>query len=185
MKDCILIVDDEPGVRSALKRALSDEGCTVHTAESGPEGLRILDREPVKVVLSDERMPDMAGSEFLGIVRDRHPYTVRIVLTGQANVESAMRAINSGEIYRYLTKPWDDNDLCLTVRSAFEKYDLEAENRRLLQTVKRQALDIRLLEKNYPGISTLDRDGSGSLVIPDVGENELEALRAELDREFG
>jgi len=180
MKDAILIVDDESGVRSALKRVLADENCTVYTADSGRAGLAVLDREPVKVVLSDERMPEMSGSEFLAEVRRNHPHTIRIVLTGQADVESAMHAINSGEIYRYLTKPWNDNELRLTVRAAFEKYDLEAENRKLLATVKRQALSLRMLEQSHPGISRLERDENGALVIPDLDDEDAAAIRDEL-----
>jgi len=102
-----------------------------------------------------------------------------------ANIEAAMRAINSGEIYRFLTKPWDDLELCLTIRSAMEKHDLEAENRRLLDTVKRQAMDIRVLEKTHPGISDIERDANGHLLIPEVSDDETSRFMDELDRKYG
>ena len=137
------------------------------------------------MVLSDEMMPEMTGSEFLSAVRGSHPHTIRIILTGQANIESAMRAINSGEIYRFLTKPWDDNELKLTLRAAFEKYDLEEENRRLLAMVKRQALNLRLLEKSHPGISKLERDESGTLIVPELTNEDYEGIMGELEEEFG
>ncbi len=168
MKDSILLVDDEPDVLSSIKRALIDEDCEIFLANSGAEGLKILQHQGVKVVISDEMMPWMTGSEFLAAVKVECPETIRIILTGQADIKSAMMAINKGEIYRFFTKPWDDIELRLTIRSALEKYDLEAENRKLLATVKRQSLDIKLMEKKYPGISKLDRDESGNLVIPEV-----------------
>ncbi len=168
MKDSILLVDDEPDVLSSIKRALIDEDCEIYLAGSGVEGLGILKRHKVKVIISDEMMPEMTGSDFLSIVKVQYPETIRIILTGQADIKSAMRAINKGEIYRFLTKPWNDIELKLTIMSALEKYNLEAENRNLLATVKRQALDIQLMEKQYPGITRLDRDESGNLVIPEV-----------------
>ncbi len=168
MKDSILLVDDEPDVLASIKRALIDEGCEIYLVGSGVEGLDILKKYKVKVIISDEMMPEMTGSEFLSIVKVQYPETIRIILTGQADIKSAMRAINKGEIYRFLTKPWNDIELKLTIMSALEKYNLEAENKNLLATVKRQALDIQLMEKQYPGITRLDRDESGNLVIPEV-----------------
>lgn len=168
MKDSILLVDDEPDVLSSLKRVLMDEDCDIYLANSGAEGLKILQQQGAKVVISDEMMPWMTGSEFLSSVKVQYPETIRIILTGQADIKSAMRAINKGEIYRFLTKPWNDIELRLTIMSALEKYNLEAENRKLLATVKRQSLDIKLMEKKYPGITRLDRDESGNLVIPEV-----------------
>jgi len=135
--------------------------------------------------VTDEQMPNMSGAEFLSRVRELYPQTVRIMLTGHASLEAAMRAVNTGEIYRFFLKPWDDVVLRLAVRSAFEKFDLEDENRRLLATVRRQAMDIKTLERKYPGISSLRRDGDGVFVMPEVTQKDKDDILAELEEEFG
>lgn len=122
-QDNILIVDDEPSVLTALKRVFSDEPITVHSAHNVEEALEILKAQTVKVVISDERMPFIAGSEFLSIVRQKYPRTIRIILTGQADIESAIRAINSGEIYKYFRKPWNDEEIIKAVRLAIARYN--------------------------------------------------------------
>ncbi len=153
MKDSILIVDDNPNVLSALKRSLIDEPVNVYTAGSGVEGLNILKQHKMKVVISDEMMPGIKGTELLSIVKDRYPETLRIILTGHASLEAAISAVNNGEIYRFFTKPWNEIDLKFVIRSALDKYNLEEENRRLLKTVKRQTTELKSLEKRYSGIS--------------------------------
>ncbi|HEX2770425.1 MAG TPA: response regulator [Geobacteraceae bacterium] len=178
MNHGILLVDDEPNVISALERALLDEPYTIYNAESGEEGLERLSQVKVKVIVSDERMPGMGGAEFLSRVKELHPQVVRIMLTGQASVESTMKAVNKGEIYRFLIKPWDDSELILSLRSAVEKYDMEEENRRLLRTVKRQSQEIRMLEKRFPGISAMHKDDSGTFILPDISDDELEKIIA-------
>lgn len=176
MNNAILLVDDEDNVIKALQRALLDEPYEIHTARSGEEGCTLLVLRSFKVVISDERMPGMGGAEFLSLVRVKHPDTIRIMLTGHASLEATMRAVNSGEIYRFFTKPWDDIELKLAIRSAIEKYDLEAENRRLLRTVKHQAAELRGLERKYPGITRVDKDPRGAYVIPEVPDDELAQL---------
>lgn len=179
MNHGILLVDDEPNVISALERALMDEPYTIYSAESGEKGLELLGRTKVKVIVSDERMPGMGGAEFLSRVKELHPLVVRIMLTGQASIESTMKAVNKGEIYRFLIKPWDDAELILSLRSAVEKYDMEEENRRLLRTVKRQSQEMKMLEKRFPGISDIRRDDSGTFVLPDISDEEMKRIIAE------
>lgn len=98
----ILLVDDEPHVTEALRRTLHTEPYEILSANSANEALQIPAREPVTVVISDERMPGMRGTEFLARVYRDYPETIRIMLTGHANLELAMRAINEGQIYRFL-----------------------------------------------------------------------------------
>ncbi|HEB75712.1 MAG TPA: response regulator [Nitrospirae bacterium] len=184
MEDCILLVDDEPNIISSLKRVLMDEQYTIFSANSGAEALDILKEQRIKVVISDERMPGMSGAEFLSIVRNRFPGVVRIVLTGHASIEAAMSAVNNGEIYRFFTKPWNDVELKLSIRSAVEKHDLEAENRRLLSIVRTQALELKLLEKRYPNITKIERDDDGNLILPDISDEDLSAIVAQCEREF-
>ena len=178
MNDAILLVDDETHVISSLKRALMDDLYQVSSATSGEDALRVMAGQRFKVVISDERMPGMGGAEFLSYVRDRYPDTIRIMLTGHASIESTMKAVNSGEIYRFFTKPWDDIELRLALRSALEKYDLEEENRRLLRTVKRQSQEMRALEQHYPGISEVRRDDRGALELPEVSDDEIARIIA-------
>lgn len=176
--DSILIVDDEPGVLSALRRSLAEEPYEVVAASGGEPALGELGLRPFKVVISDERMPGMDGAAFLAIVRERYPETVRILLTGHASVEATMRAVNCGEIYRFFTKPWDDVELRLAIRGAIEKHDLESENRRLLKTVRRQSREIRRMEARYPGISAVERDAQGAVILPEVTDEEIAAIVA-------
>ncbi len=121
----VLLVDDEEHVLSALRRVLADEPYEVLCAKSGDEALSLLDTTPCKVVVTDERMIGMQGSDLLIRIKERYPHTKRILLTGQATVEALRKAVNQGEIYRFYTKPWDDEELKVAIRSAIERYDLE------------------------------------------------------------
>lgn len=184
MNDLIMLVDDEANVLSALTRALIDEPFELITASSGNQALELMEGKTVKAIVSDERMVGMQGSELLAEVKQRSPQTVRILLTGHATLDAAMRAVNVGEIYRFFLKPWDDTQLRFALLSAIEKYDLEAENRRLLATVKSQALEIRILEKRYPGISRVQRNAKGIFVLPDIAEEELNRIIEECETEL-
>jgi len=184
MSTKILIVDDEANVLSALNRSLFDEPYQILTETSAEEALESMKLHPFKVVISDERMAGMQGSEFLARVQELYPETVRILLTGHATLEAAIRAVNQGGIYRFFTKPWDDMELKFAVRSAVEKFDLEAENRRLLDTIRKQALELKVLEKRYPGITRLEKDRQGSFVLPDIPEDEISRLIDECEKEL-
>jgi len=144
----LLIVDDEPGILSSLRRLLRPAGYKIHTAESGQAGLLVLEQEKVDLVISDMRMPEMDGAKFLEQVRARWPGTTRILLTGYADVNSTIEAINRGEIFRYIAKPWDDNDLMLVVRDALERRRLQNENARLLVLTQAQNDELKDLNAN-------------------------------------
>lgn len=184
MNNFVLLVDDEVNVLAALKRSLMDETYEVFTATSGDEALRLMAAQQFKVVVSDEQMPGISGAMFLAKVREQHPDTVRIMLTGHASVESTMKAVNSGEIYRFFTKPWNDFELILALRSAIEKFDLEAERRCLLATVKSQASELRGLEQRYPGITRVAKDEMGALLLPEVSAEEIEQIIRECTGEL-
>ncbi|MBI4681679.1 MAG: response regulator [Nitrospirae bacterium] len=172
MNSAILLVDDETNVVSSLERALIDEPYKIHTAGSGVEGLSILKGNRIKLVISDEKMPGMTGSEFLSVVKKLFPDTIRIMLTGHASLQAAMNAVNNGEIYRFFAKPWNEIELKLAIRSAIEKFDLEEENKRLLKTVKRQACELQQLEKSYPGITSMQKDTEGNLIVPEISTSD-------------
>ena len=121
----LLFVDDEPNILTALQRLFRPAGYRIFTAPGGAEGLALLEREQVDLIVSDMRMPQMDGAQFLEQAAKRWPQTVRILLTGYADLSSAVAAVNKGNIYRYLSKPWEDNDIKITVQLALEKLRLE------------------------------------------------------------
>lgn len=127
----ILFVDDEVNILSSLKRLFRPFGYRIFTAEGGAQGLEMLARERVDLVVSDMRMPEMNGAQFLEQVRERWPETVRILLTGYAEIGATIDAINKGEIYRYISKPWEDDDILLTVKQALQQKRLEREKQHL------------------------------------------------------
>jgi two-component system, probable response regulator PhcQ len=180
--DSILIVDDESNILNALKRTFADGPYRIYTAETAAAGLIIIERHRIKLVISDEMMPRMSGAEFLAQVRVRFPNVIRIMLTGHASLDAAIKSINSGEIYRFFTKPWNDLELRLSVKAAIEKYNLEEENRKLLRLIRKQAMNLKSLEKEYPGISRLDYDAAGRIVADEVSDQEIQKLLADLDQ---
>lgn len=134
----LLFVDDEPGILSSLRRLFRPQGYRILIAESGAAGLAELEKTSVDLVISDMRMPEMDGAAFLKVVRQRWPDTLRILLTGYADVTSTVAAINDGEIYRYISKPWDDNEIINTVREALDRQQLVLENARLTALTQAQ-----------------------------------------------
>jgi len=165
MEYSILVVDDQPVIRDMLENMLSRESYTVHCADSAKEALKILSQEPIDVVISDEVMSAMTGTQFLAVVRKDFPDTIRIILTGHASLESAMHAINEGEIYRFLTKPCNLVDLSVTIRQALQQKHLKKENKRLAKIVEQQSFSIREIEKKYPGITKVKRNSGGAIII--------------------
>jgi response regulator RpfG family c-di-GMP phosphodiesterase len=127
----ILCVDDEPNILSALRRLFRGSGYKVLTAEGGAAALALLEQEPVDLIISDMRMPYMDGAQLLEQVCARWPHTTRLLLTGYADVSSTIAAINLGKIQRYITKPWNDEEMLLIVREALERRALEQEKTRL------------------------------------------------------
>jgi putative nucleotidyltransferase with HDIG domain len=143
-KGKILFVDDEENILRSLQRLFMDEEVEVFTASSGAKGLEILAREKeVGVIVSDQRMPEMAGVDFLEKSKAVSPQSIRILLTGYADVNAAIDAINRGGAFRYLNKPWNDAELVQTVKGALQMYRLLAENKRLGAIVKKQNAELK------------------------------------------
>jgi response regulator RpfG family c-di-GMP phosphodiesterase len=132
----LLIVDDEPNILAALRRVFRSDRYQVLAASSGREGLELLALHSVGVILSDQRMPEMTGVEFLRRVKDLYPETVRIVLSGYTDLKSITDAINQGAIYKFLTKPWEDDQLRENIQEAFQRYELKQENLRLTEEIR-------------------------------------------------
>lgn len=160
----ILCVDDEPGILSSLKRDLRGEDYEVITAAGGEEALGLLRKDEVSLVLSDQRMPSMTGVELLQKVRELYPDTVRILLTGHIEVETAVAAINKGEVYRYLLKPWEKEELLMTVKQGIEKYDLV----RLIREQRDRLVEInRHLSREKAMVSTIINAMGEGLIVTD------------------
>jgi response regulator RpfG family c-di-GMP phosphodiesterase len=122
----LLLVDDEPGICAALTRMLRRDGYKILTAASGSEGLEVLAVNPVQVIISDQRMPGMSGTELLDIVKQLYPDTVRIILSGYTDLDVVTESVNRGAVFKFLTKPWDDALLREQVRDAFRRYRPES-----------------------------------------------------------
>ncbi len=139
----VLFVDDEENILNALKRVLRRENYQIITAASGPEGLKMLEDHQVQVVISDQRMPEMSGTEFLTHVMERHPDAVRIILSGYTDVDTITDAINQGHIYKFLLKPWNEDALKLEISRALDYYELVNLNKSLHQRVLEQNEELK------------------------------------------
>jgi type II secretory ATPase GspE/PulE/Tfp pilus assembly ATPase PilB-like protein/DNA-binding response OmpR family regulator len=143
----LLLVDDEPGILAALRRVFQRENYQLHFARNGVEALKILASQNIHLIISDFMMPEMNGSELLAQVRERWPDSIRIMLTGHANTEAVMGSIRDGAVYRFILKPWNDDDLRLTIALALEQYALQQRNRALEQQNQKQHRDLETLAK--------------------------------------
>jgi response regulator RpfG family c-di-GMP phosphodiesterase len=132
----LLLVDDEKNILAALRRLLHQEKYRILTANSAQEGLIILATTPVDVIVSDQRMPEMTGVEFFRTAKEIYPDTIRIMLSGYTELQSVTDAVNEGAIYKFLTKPWDDQQLKAHIAEAFQRKGLADENARLNEELR-------------------------------------------------
>jgi len=145
----ILMVDDERSVLRAIQRLFLDEAYEILTAETGDEGIQLLEKvHPVQVVISDYRMPQRDGVDFLREVFERWPDTVRIVLSGYADAAAVVGAINQGHIYKFIPKPWNDYDLKVTLSNAVERYSLFQKNRQLTEELLQKNEELRRINES-------------------------------------
>lgn len=164
----VLLVDDEAPIRKALRRVFKYEPYNVLEAASPEEALEIVRSHAVHLVISDHTMPGMLGIDLLRKIRLLRPEVVRVILTGNADLDMAMKAINEGAIYRFLTKPWDNNELLVTVRLALRQYELEEENRKLLALVHKHREFLMDLEERNPGMTGVKKTTDGKIIIDDL-----------------
>src|SRR3990170_6289075 len=148
----------------------------IFSAGSGLEGLSVIEREKISLVLSDHRMPGMEGVEFLSEVRKKSPETIRLMLTGYADIRAVMNAINQGEVYRFITKPWDDEEIKLIVRGAIKHYDLVTENRELHALTRRQNLELKDLNNNLEE-KVAERTREVEVLYKDLEQNFIDFVR--------
>lgn len=176
----ILVVDDEPEMLLSLRDLLRRE-FDVHTAGSGQDGLRLLEEKEIHVVMSDQRMPQMTGVELLKRIKCEHPEAIRMIFTGYADIHAVIDAVNQGNVFRYVTKPWDPEELVLALRAAGEAYDRLADRNLLLA-------DLRGYEQRCEAFDAGLKSGAlGTLTAAGAAEVEVmardgRALRDRLDR---
>jgi len=147
-KRTVLFVDDEPNILKAVQRLLRQEEMDVLCASTGEEALEVLGQTPAQVVVTDQRMPQMSGVDLLSAVRERYPEIIRMMMTGFTEIKVAVEAINQGEIYRLITKPWNDDELRATLRQAFEQADLKEEIKRLNRVTREQNFRLQDMNRN-------------------------------------
>jgi len=184
VKHKVLFVDDEPLILEGLKRALHKEPYGILTAGSAGEAYGILERERVDVVVSDDCMPGISGLDFFMAIRHKHPDIIRIMLTGRATLDAAVRAINEGEVYRFLIKPCDEVEVGVAVLQALRQKELVTETRKLLSLFKKQQALINRLENEVPQVYSSDIDEDGAVVIDDVpADLDINKLIEEIEKQ--
>ncbi|MGZ8175740.1 response regulator [Methylobacter sp.] len=173
----LLLVDDETNILNALKRTLRPEGYTILTANSGEEGLVLLSQHEVGVIISDQRMPHMTGVEFLRQVKVLYPKTLRIVLSGYTELDSVTSIINEGAVCKFLTKPWDDDLLRNNIREAFQCYEMEQENARLLSELQSANDELSILNQTLEQkVAEKTREILHSINLLQISQEILEHL---------
>ncbi len=148
----VLLVDDEPLILRALSRLLRCDSYDTLTASSGQEALEIIRGTPVQLLITDNIMPGMTGVELIRQVKQCSPDTIRIILSGQADMESVLKAINEGEAYRFVLKPWHDVDLQITVNIALAQYKLNEDVKMLREQLRAKTAIIESLRARHPEI---------------------------------
>ena len=174
-KHTVLLVDDEESILNSLKRLLRKEGYQLLTASSGAEGLKVLEGKDVHLVMSDQRMPQMSGTEFFATVKERYPDALRIILTGYTDVDSITESVNRGHVYKFFLKPWNDQSLKLEIKNALEQYDLIQANKGLHEKVMKQNEELSKMNEN---LETLVKERTEEL---EIQNQVLELSRAILE----
>jgi DNA-binding NtrC family response regulator len=149
----IMVVDDEPANLRLLERLFRND-YEIVSAESGADALRLLHQHDVALILTDQRMPDMTGIELLQRTATLRPHMVRIILTGYTDIDTLVEAINSGSVYKYVTKPWNNEELRLTISRAVEHYELTKARHELEMNNQRLIARLREIQQ----LATLDFD---------------------------
>ena len=155
----VLTVDDEKSILNSLRRSLRKEPYRLFTANSGAEGLEILAANDIQLVVSDQRMPNMSGTEFLSQVKELYPDTMRVILSGYAEAEVIVDSINRGEVFRFIGKPWDECELKIIIRNGLAHHDLVAQNRELSKQKELHLVELERLN-NLLSVSVKERTQS-------------------------
>jgi signal transduction histidine kinase len=159
----VLFLDDESNVLNSIKRLFKDEVYGVAVAMNSEEAMKILSQERIKVVLSDQRMPDITGVEFLSRVKTEYPDAIRILFTAYADLSAAEQAINIGQVYRFINKPWNPEELKAVVAGAINYFDIIMENRRLFEAAKRKNAELNLANSKLKALYDVQKEFSSTL----------------------
>lgn len=178
----LLLVDDEPKVLDSLKRMLRKENYELILCANAPDALQMIADSDgdIDLVLADNKMPGLDGTDLLIVIGMRYPNIVRIMLTGNSSLEDAQKAINKGKVYKFLTKPCNVDELKLVIRHALAHKDLWSQNRKLIEKLKDQEELLEEIERKYPGVTKTD---DYELVI--VNEDDYDSLDSFMKRYFG
>lgn len=171
----IQLVDDEPHILSALKRVLRSHDWDIEAFDDATKALAALKETPYDVIVSDYQMPIMDGITYLQFAKQLQPHAIRLIMSAHGDRTAVIKAINQAEIYRFVSKPWEDYEIEAAIRSAVDLSGLQRENRQLLQEVlsqkeilKQRENELLRLERVNPGITRVERDADGSIVIDDT-----------------
>ena len=134
----LLCIDDDSTTLRALQRSLRGEEYKVLVADTASQAFELLDKENIQIVMVDQRMPEVNGSDLLQQIKEQYPNIIRLVLSGYADASTILESINEGEVDRFLVKPWNDDELKTTLNQCFDHHELQRQNRELLQTVNSQ-----------------------------------------------
>ncbi len=173
----LLIVDDEEGVIKSLQRVFLEENYNILTAGTADEAIDIISRKNIHLVISDYRMPGKSGAQLLKEIKQKWPETIRIMLTGNADINSIMGAVNEGAVYKFITKPWNDEDLRLTVSLALQQYSLIQENKQLKEVTKKQEKKI----KKFSATTGDSRGAMGNILVKSgvIKQSDLHRVQKE------
>jgi DNA-binding NtrC family response regulator len=185
MTQTVLFVDDDPNLTAGVKRLLRNEPYRILTEDGAEAALERLRTEPVDVVVSDEQMPGMDGAEFLAALRRQHPAIVSIMLSGQASMGAVIRALNEGQIFRFLIKPCGHDELTANIRQALAHKQMLDRCRRLLPLFRRQCNLLHAIERQHPGISRLmEGEVRTNIVLKQADFRDVDELVQCLDVEI-
>lgn len=170
----IQLVDDEPNILNSLRRLLKPQGWQIDTFDKVEDALSGLLEHEYAVIVSDYKMPTADGVTYLQFAKQKQPNAIRLVLSAYGDRESMIKAINQAEVYRYLSKPWDDYEVVAAIKSAIDLYQLKKENQRLREEndaqralIKAREEELLRLETENPGITRVSRDADGSVLLND------------------
>ncbi len=161
----ILLVDDSQSTLNALMRLLKSEDYEVFTALSASEALSMLQNVAIDVLITDEGMPGATGTDLLLTISRQFKDLIRIMITGTTDINVIKSAINSGHIYKFFNKPWDDNELLISIKQALQQKELEKENQQLKEIIKEHEKSLDKLNKQHPGIAERNVDSDGCIII--------------------
>ena len=168
----IQLVDDEPNILAALQRQLRPRGWTLHAFHDPQAALEALIEHRYAAIICDLNMPQLDGLTYLQFARQRQPDALRLLLSAHGDRATLMQAINRAEIYRFLSKPWENYEIESALEAAIDLYQLREENQRLLQQVRgqqdaleRQRRELLRLETEHPGLTRVRRDSDGAVLL--------------------